>query len=91
MGSGTSKYAAWFGGHTRFWQSKYSLEIYGPQLLEEKLDYMHLNPVRAGLAMYRCLMPSWVALIRVNPNRRSDSTQRGDTPFALARFLSSTR
>jgi putative transposase len=34
-----------------FWQSKYySFEIYAEEKLHEKLDYMHLNPVRAGLA-----------------------------------------
>ncbi len=33
------------------WQSKYySFEIYSNQKLEEKLRYIHLNPVRAGLA-----------------------------------------
>jgi putative transposase len=34
----------------RFWQPKYhSFEIYERQKLQEKLDYMHLNPVRAAL------------------------------------------
>jgi putative transposase len=33
-----------------FWQRKYyAFEIYSRQKLVEKLDYMHLNPVRAGL------------------------------------------
>jgi len=33
-----------------FWQRKYySFEIYEERKLEEKLNYMHLNPVRAGL------------------------------------------
>ena len=32
------------------WQRKYhSFEIYSRAKLEEKLEYMHLNPVRAGL------------------------------------------
>ncbi len=32
------------------WQSKYySFEIYSESKLEEKLNYMHVNPVRAGL------------------------------------------
>lgn len=34
----------------RFWQPKYySFEISQRAKLEEKLQYMHLNPVRAGL------------------------------------------
>jgi putative transposase len=34
----------------RFWQPKYyAFEIYEPAKLEEKLTYMHLNPVRRGL------------------------------------------
>jgi len=34
----------------RFWLPKYySFEIESSRKLEEKLDYMHLNPVRAGL------------------------------------------
>jgi len=34
----------------RFWQPKYySFEIYGREKLEEKLTYLHHNPVRAGL------------------------------------------
>ncbi len=34
----------------RFWQRRYySFEIYEERKLEEKLTYMHLNPVRAGL------------------------------------------
>ena len=33
-----------------FWQPKYySFEIYSREKMEEKLNYMHLNPVRAGL------------------------------------------
>ncbi|HEV3166164.1 MAG TPA: transposase, partial [Isosphaeraceae bacterium] len=35
----------------RFWQPKYhAFQIVSRAKLEEKLDYMHLNPVRAGLA-----------------------------------------
>ena len=38
-----------FGPGDKFWQPKYySFEIYSRTKLEEKLDYMHLNPVRAG-------------------------------------------
>ena len=34
----------------RFWTPKYyAFEIYSQKKLEEKLAYMHLNPVRAGL------------------------------------------
>ncbi len=44
-------YAQSFGEGDRFWQPKYySFEIYSRQKLEEKLTYMHHNPVRAGLA-----------------------------------------
>ena len=43
------KYFAEFGEGHRFWQPKYySFEIYQRQKQEEKLTYMHQNPVRAG-------------------------------------------
>jgi putative transposase len=43
-------YFADFGEGDRFWMPKYySFEIYRTQKLEEKLTYMHLNAVRAGL------------------------------------------
>ena len=43
-------YAARFGEGDRFWQPKYyAFEIYSRPKLEEKLAYMHQNPVRAGL------------------------------------------
>ncbi len=43
-------YAASFGEGDKFWQPKYySFSIYGRGKLEEKLEYMHMNPVRAGL------------------------------------------
>ncbi len=36
-----------------FWQSRYfSFEIYGQEKLTEKASYMHLNPVRTGLAKH---------------------------------------
>ena len=39
-----------FGFGQRFWQAKYySFEIDNARKVEEKLDYMHLNPTRAGL------------------------------------------
>jgi len=45
-----SEYFAEFGEGDRFWQPKYyAFEIYDRAKLEEKLTYMHLNPVRAGL------------------------------------------
>ena len=44
------QYAADFGEGDRFWQPKYyAFEIDERKKLEEKLQYMHLNPVRAGL------------------------------------------
>ena len=45
-----SNYFADFGPGERFWQPKsYIFHIYSERKLREKLDYMHLNPVRAGL------------------------------------------
>lgn len=39
-----------FGKGERFWQPKsYCFHIYSAGKLQEKLEYMHLNPVRAGL------------------------------------------
>ena len=39
-----------FGPGDRFWQAKsYIFHIHSERKLLEKLDYMHLNPVRAGL------------------------------------------
>jgi len=43
-------YFAGFGEGDRFLQAKYhAFEIYGASKLEQKIDYMHANPVRAGL------------------------------------------
>ncbi len=43
-------YFADFGEGNQFWQPKYySFEIYERHKIEEKLHYMHQNPVRAGL------------------------------------------
>jgi putative transposase len=43
-------YCREFGEGRRFWLPKYySFEIYEEAKLEEKLDYMHQNPVRRGL------------------------------------------
>ena len=45
-----ARYFEGFGEGDRFWQPKYySFEIYGTSKLEEKLQYIHENPVRAGL------------------------------------------
>ena len=42
-------YTAAFGEGDRFWPPKYySFEIFSRQKLEEKLTYMHQNPVRKG-------------------------------------------
>jgi putative transposase len=44
------RYAADFGEGKRFWQQKYySISIEERKTLEEKLVYMHQNPVRAGI------------------------------------------
>jgi putative transposase len=45
-----ANYFATFGEGDRFWAAKYySFEIYRQEKLEEKLIYMHQNPVRQGL------------------------------------------
>jgi REP-associated tyrosine transposase len=45
-----SKYFEEIGEGDRFWQPKYhSFEIYGNAKLEEKIQCVHSNPVRAGL------------------------------------------
>jgi putative transposase len=44
------EYVRDFGEGDKFWQPKYyAFEIYTRRKLEEKLTYMHLNPVRKGL------------------------------------------
>jgi putative transposase len=46
-----SNYFEGFGEGDRFWQPKYySFEIYEQKKQLEKLEYMHANPVRKGLA-----------------------------------------
>lgn len=43
-------YAATCGEGDKFWQPKYySFSIYEVSKLREKLDYIHVNPVRSGL------------------------------------------
>jgi putative transposase len=45
-----ANYFAGFGAGERFWQPKsYVFHVYSERKLREKLDYMHLNPVKAGL------------------------------------------
>jgi putative transposase len=45
-----ANYFRGFGEGDRFWLPKYhAFEIYSRTKLEEKLNYMHENPVRAGL------------------------------------------
>jgi putative transposase len=45
-----ASYFQGFGEGDRFWQPKYySFEIFERSKLEEKVQYMHENPVRAGL------------------------------------------
>jgi len=47
----SSEYGFGLGASEPFWQPRYySFEIYSEQKLTEKVEYMHLNPVRAGLA-----------------------------------------
>ncbi len=44
------EYFSDFSEGARFWTPKYhSFEVYSDEKLQKKLDYMHLNPVRAGL------------------------------------------
>jgi putative transposase len=46
----SARYFEGFGEGDCFWQPKYySFEIYERAKLEEKLQYIHNNPVRAGL------------------------------------------
>ena len=48
---GNARYFDRFGEGDRFWQPKYySFDIHSSAKLEEKLRYIHENPVRAGLA-----------------------------------------
>jgi len=48
--NGAANYTSEFGEGDKFWQPKYyAFEIYEREKLAEKLNYMHQNPVRAGL------------------------------------------
>ena len=43
-------YFTGFGPGERLWQPKsYVFHVYSERKLREKLDYMHTNPVKAGL------------------------------------------
>jgi putative transposase len=45
-----ANYFVGFGAGERFWQPKsYVFHVHRERKLREKLDYMHLNPVKAGL------------------------------------------
>jgi putative transposase len=51
-GSRPNDFAGFGPGH-RFWQPKsYTFHIYGEKKLREKLNYIHLIPVRAGLVTH---------------------------------------
>jgi putative transposase len=57
--SGPAHYFQEFGLGDRLWQPKYyDFAIFSRPKLEEKLNYMHLNPVRAGLVA-RCTDWPW--------------------------------
>jgi hypothetical protein len=81
----------------RFWQpGYYSFEIYETRKLEEKLTYMHLNPVRAGLVekavdwkwssarAYEEQRPCWSA-DRVGRVKRAQTSHRCATAVASNR------
>jgi putative transposase len=52
------KYSAAAGQGSTVWQSKYyDFNIHSDEKLREKLDYMHNNPVRAGLVREMCEWP----------------------------------
>jgi putative transposase len=49
------QYFRGFGAGNKFWQAKsYVFQVYSEAKLREKLDYMHENPVRAGLVTRAC-------------------------------------
>jgi putative transposase len=44
------KYFEDFGAGDKFWQPKsFAFHVHSEKKLREKLDYMHLNPMQAGL------------------------------------------
>ena len=48
-----ANYFSGFGSGERFWQPKsYVFHVYSERKLREQLDYLHLNPVRAGLVQH---------------------------------------
>ncbi|MHB1033265.1 MAG: REP-associated tyrosine transposase [Pirellulales bacterium] len=51
-------YASMYDPKDAFWQPRYyPFNVYSEKKALEKLDYMHLNPVRAGLAVSPCDWP----------------------------------
>jgi putative transposase len=45
-----SNYFSGFGAGERFWQPKsFVFNVYSERKLREKLNYMHINPVKAGI------------------------------------------
>ncbi|MCG8583705.1 MAG: transposase [Pirellulales bacterium] len=60
------KYACSTDRRDPFWQPRYyPFNLYSEKKAIEKLNYMHLNPVRAGLAEECCDWPhSWRAILR---------------------------
>jgi putative transposase len=53
-----SQYAATVDAADPVWQRKYySFNLYTDRKMREKLDYMHANPVRAGLVARACEWP----------------------------------
>ena len=49
------QYSQWIDPKQPFWQPKYyPLNLYTEKKAREKLEYMHLNPVRAGLVKQAC-------------------------------------
>ncbi len=69
-----------FGPGDKFWQPKsYVFHVYSKHKLEQKLDYMHLNPVRAGLVAqaedWKWSSARWYLLRRSSASRLSGSLE----------------
>jgi putative transposase len=62
-------YADTIGVEEAFWQAKYfSFNLYSEEKVREKLQYMHANPVRAGLVEHPCDWP-WSSARHYELNR----------------------
>ena len=49
------QYSKFMDSKQPFWQPKYyPFSVYSTKKAKEKLDYMHMNPVRAGLVQHAC-------------------------------------